>query len=109
MTEHLLVLSFMQCSETLNCVSQQEEQQHEEQQLEELMFEEDSVLGEEEREEEEEEEGKTNRVLVELELLVCKTRHMVGNMTTTGGKVLLTALLGLTGELKMGNRKPVKS
>ncbi len=60
------------------------------------MFEADSELGEEE--EEEEEECSRNRVLVELELLVCKTRQMVGNITTTGGKVLLTALLGLTGK-----------
>ncbi|XP_045898412.1 piezo-type mechanosensitive ion channel component 2-like [Micropterus dolomieu] len=57
------------------------------------MFEEDSVLGEEE----EEEEGGRKRLLVELESLVCKTRQIVGNMTTAGGKVLLTALLGLTG------------
>ncbi|XP_027137598.1 piezo-type mechanosensitive ion channel component 2 isoform X3 [Larimichthys crocea] len=63
---------------------------------EELRFEEDSVLGEGE-EQDEEEEGTRNRVLLELELLVCKTRQMVGNMMTTGGKVLLTALLGLTG------------
>lgn len=55
------------------------------------------MLGEGE-EQDEEEEGTRNRVLLELELLVCKTRQMVGNMMTTGGKVLLTALLGLTGE-----------
>ncbi|KAI3355619.1 hypothetical protein L3Q82_018446, partial [Scortum barcoo] len=68
----------------------------EQQQEEELMFEEDSELAEE-GEEEEEEEGSRNRVLVELEVLVCKSRQMIGTMTTTGGKVLLTALLGLTG------------
>nr|XP_046227093.1 piezo-type mechanosensitive ion channel component 2-like isoform X2 [Scatophagus argus] len=74
---------------------QQEEQQAEEQRVEEeLVFEEDSVLSEEE---EEHEESGRNRILVELELLVGKTREMVGNMMTTGGKVLLTALLGLTG------------
>ncbi|KAM8730910.1 piezo-type mechanosensitive ion channel component 2-like [Acanthopagrus schlegelii] len=73
--------------------------QQEEQQPEELMFEEDSVLGEEEeeKEEEEEEEGSRNRALVELELLVCKTRQLLGSMMTTGRKVLLTALLGITG------------
>lgn len=38
-----------------------------------------------------------NKVLVELEALVCKIRQMVGTMMKTGGKVLLTALLGLTG------------
>lgn len=70
--------------------------QEEEQQPQELMFEEDSVLGVEE----EEEKGNRNRVLVELELLVCKTRQMVGNMMKTGGKVLLTALLGITGKIK---------
>ncbi|KAK2859745.1 hypothetical protein Q5P01_004365 [Channa striata] len=58
------------------------------------VFEENSVLGDEE---EEEEEGPRRRALVELESLVCKARQMLGNMTTTGGKVLLTALLGLTG------------
>ncbi|KAM9337588.1 piezo-type mechanosensitive ion channel component 2-like [Symphorus nematophorus] len=67
--------------------------QQEEHQAEELMFEDDSVLGDEE----EVDEASRNRVLVELELLVCKTREMVGNMMTTGGKVLLTALLGVTG------------
>ncbi|XP_029978832.1 piezo-type mechanosensitive ion channel component 2-like isoform X2 [Sphaeramia orbicularis] len=64
---------------------------------EEQMSEEDSVLADEEEEEEEENESGRNRVLVELELLVCKTRQILGNMTTTGGKVLLTVLLGLTG------------
>uniref|UniRef100_UPI0037E98014 piezo-type mechanosensitive ion channel component 2-like n=1 Tax=Semicossyphus pulcher TaxID=241346 RepID=UPI0037E98014 len=75
----------------LNADTHMQEQQEEN----ELMFEEDSVLGEEQ--EEEQQGGSNNRVLVELELLVCKTRKMLGNMTTTGGKVLLTALLGLTG------------
>ncbi len=65
------------------------------------MFEEDSVLGEEE----EEERGRRNKVLAEVELLVCKTKEMVGNMMTTGGKVLLTALLGLTGK-KRTDRSP---
>ncbi|XP_055363650.1 piezo-type mechanosensitive ion channel component 2-like isoform X2 [Betta splendens] len=64
---------------------------------EDQVFEEESVLGDEDPEEEEEEKGPRNRALVELESLVCKTRQMLGNMTTTGGKVLLTALLGLTG------------
>uniref|UniRef100_A0A3Q3MXJ6 Uncharacterized protein n=1 Tax=Mastacembelus armatus TaxID=205130 RepID=A0A3Q3MXJ6_9TELE len=63
------------------------------QQEEELVFEEDSVLGDEEVGE----KVHRNRILVELESLACKIRQMVGNMTTTGGKVLLTALLGLTG------------
>lgn len=40
-----------------------------------------------------------NKVLVELESLVCKTRQMVGNVMKSGGKVLLTALLGLTGNI----------
>ncbi|XP_075941386.1 piezo-type mechanosensitive ion channel component 2-like isoform X1 [Anarhichas minor] len=79
----------------LNADTHTQPQQEEETQ-EELMFEEDSVLGQEE-EEEEEEESSRNRVLVELELLMCKTRRMMGNMTTTGGKVLVTVLLGLTG------------
>ncbi|XP_071058180.1 piezo-type mechanosensitive ion channel component 2-like, partial [Pseudochaenichthys georgianus] len=59
------------------------------------MFDEDSVsvLGDEE----ELEEGTRNRFLVELEILVTKTRQMLGTMTTTGAKVLLTFLLGLTG------------
>lgn len=85
------------CDGVMNpcCFQPQEEGQEEEGQLQEdLMFEEDSVLGEEE----EEEEGGRKRLLVELESLVCKTRQIVGNMTTAGGKVLLTALLGLTGK-----------
>lgn len=84
----------------MSCVLQDQslcfQPQQEEQQPEELMFEEDSVLGEEE----EEEEGSRNKVLVELELLVCKTRQMLGSMMTTGRKVLLTALLGITGKLE---------
>ncbi|KAM8823349.1 piezo-type mechanosensitive ion channel component 2-like isoform 3-T4 [Spinachia spinachia] len=64
----------------------------EEETQDELMFEED-----EEEDEGEEEEGSRNRILVEMEILVLKTRTMLGNMTTTGGKVLLTVLLGLTG------------
>nr|XP_043885784.1 piezo-type mechanosensitive ion channel component 2 isoform X3 [Solea senegalensis] len=70
----------------------QQQQQQEEEEF-------DSVLREEEGPEEEgsEEEGSRNRFLVELESLICKTRHFVGNMTTTGGKILMTALLGLTG------------
>ncbi|XP_034416405.1 piezo-type mechanosensitive ion channel component 2-like [Cyclopterus lumpus] len=88
----------------LNANTHTQPQQEEETQ-EELVFEEDSVLGleeeeedeDEEDEEDEEEEGNRNRVLVELEILMCKTRKMMGNMTTTGGKVLVTVLLGLTG------------
>ena len=68
---------------------QQEEQPHD------LMCEDDSVLGE---------EGSRNRVLVELEILVCKTRQMVGKMMKTGGKVLLTALLGITGTIKSSEK-----
>ncbi|KAF7649909.1 hypothetical protein LDENG_00134260 [Lucifuga dentata] len=52
---------------------------------------------EEQQEEEEEVESSRSRLLLELELLVCRSRKMVGNMMTAGGKVLLTALLGLTG------------
>ncbi|XP_056869498.1 piezo-type mechanosensitive ion channel component 2-like isoform X1 [Takifugu flavidus] len=63
----------------------------EEQRADGLMFEEDSILGDDE------EELNRSKILVELESLVCKTRQMLGNMMKTGGKVLLTALLGLTG------------
>lgn len=59
------------------------------------MFEEDSILGDDE------EELNRSKILVELESLVCKTRQMVGNMMKTGGKVLLTALLGLTGDISI--------
>lgn len=58
------------------------------------MFEEDSVLGDEEQ-------PNRKKILVELESLVCKTRQMVGTMMKTGGKVLLTALLGLTGNISV--------
>ncbi|XP_068604378.1 piezo-type mechanosensitive ion channel component 2-like [Brachionichthys hirsutus] len=71
---------------------QQPEEQPEEEPEEEPVFEEESLLGEEQ-----EEEGRRRKVLAELELLVQKTRQLVGNMTTTGGKVLLTVLLGITG------------
>ncbi|XP_041670121.1 piezo-type mechanosensitive ion channel component 2-like [Cheilinus undulatus] len=76
-------------------VPQQQEEEEEEvqQQEEELMFEEASVLSEQE----EEEGGSRNRVLLELEQLVCKARRIVGNMTATGGRVLLTVLMGVTG------------
>ncbi|XP_047423768.1 piezo-type mechanosensitive ion channel component 2-like isoform X2 [Mugil cephalus] len=73
-------------------VQQEEEEVQQQQQQEELMFEETSELGEEVLEG----DGR-NRILVELESLVFKTRKMIGNMTTTGGKVLLTVLLGFTG------------
>ncbi|XP_069368065.1 piezo-type mechanosensitive ion channel component 2-like isoform X1 [Paralichthys olivaceus] len=95
----------MRLNADIHTQSQQEEE--EERQEEELMFEEDSVLGgeggeeedeeEDDEEDEEEEGGSRNRILVELESLVCKSRQMIGHMTTTGGKILLTALLGLTG------------
>lgn len=65
------------------------------------MLEEDSVLGggenEEEEEEEEDKKSSRNRLLVELELLVSKIRQMLSDMIKTGGKVLLTVLLGITG------------
>lgn len=68
-------------------------------QQEELVFEEAPSFGQEQKQEEDEEGGGSrNRVVVELELLVCKTRQMVGSMMETGGKVLLTVLLGLTGK-----------
>ncbi|XP_060920541.1 piezo-type mechanosensitive ion channel component 2-like [Labrus mixtus] len=72
---------------------QQKLEEDEEEEEDELMFEEDSVLSEEE----EEEKCRRNWVLFELELLICKTRKMIGNMTMAGGKVLLTVLLGITG------------
>lgn len=66
------------------------------------MFEEDSILGDEEQ-------LNRNKILVELESLVCKTRQMVGNMMKTGGKVLLTALLGLTGNISIQENAEVSS
>lgn len=45
-----------------------------------------------------------NKVLVELESLVCKARQVVGRVMKAGGKVLLTALLGLTGNLSPSRR-----
>ncbi|KAM3860328.1 piezo-type mechanosensitive ion channel component 2-like [Diretmus argenteus] len=75
---------------------QQEERLEEEQEV--LMFEE----GEEQEQQEDEEEQQENedsrhKILVELELLVSKTRQVVGNMITTGRKVLVTGLLGVAG------------
>ncbi|XP_063768773.1 piezo-type mechanosensitive ion channel component 2-like isoform X2 [Eleginops maclovinus] len=73
-----------------------QQQQDDPQEEEDLMFDEDSVsiIGEDE---ELEEDGTRNKILVELEILVRKTRQMLGTMTTTGAKVLLTVVLGLTG------------
>ncbi|XP_072235133.1 piezo-type mechanosensitive ion channel component 2-like [Leuresthes tenuis] len=68
--------------------------QPEEEEVEEDMLEEASELQEEENEKE---EGSRSRVLLEMEQLICRARKIVGNITTTGGKILLTALLGLTG------------
>lgn len=59
------------------------------------MFEEDSVLGDEEAEVE---VGRM-KLLLELEALVCRARQLVGTLMQTGGTVLLTALLGLTGSV----------
>ncbi|XP_028289056.1 piezo-type mechanosensitive ion channel component 2-like [Parambassis ranga] len=82
----------------LNTVTHTQEEPEEEVQQEELVFEEAPSVGQEEKQEEDEEVGGSrNRLVVELELLVCKTRQMVGSMMETGGKVLLTVLLGLTG------------
>ncbi|KAF1373391.1 hypothetical protein PFLUV_G00260090 [Perca fluviatilis] len=78
----------------LNADTHTQPQQEQQDREEDLMSEEDSVLGDEE---EEEEEVPRNKFLVELELLVGKTRQMVKTMTTTGGKIVLTVLLGLTG------------
>lgn len=69
------------------------------QQQEEVVLE---VASELQEEDEEGEEGcRKHKGLIELELLVCKMRQMVGSMTTTGGKILLTALLGITGNRHM--------
>lgn len=48
-------------------------------------------------EDEQDENDSKMRLLIELELLVSRCRDLLGNVTATGGKVLLTALLGLTG------------
>ncbi|XP_041824079.1 piezo-type mechanosensitive ion channel component 2-like [Melanotaenia boesemani] len=68
--------------------------QLEETQRQEVMIEEDSGLHDED---DGKDEGSRNKVLFELEVLICKARLMVGAMTTTGAKILLTTLLGLAG------------
>uniref|UniRef100_A0AAV2LED3 Piezo-type mechanosensitive ion channel component n=1 Tax=Knipowitschia caucasica TaxID=637954 RepID=A0AAV2LED3_KNICA len=44
-----------------------------------------------------EEPERTSRLCVELQSLLQHLKHLQGNMTSTGGQLLLTALLGLTG------------
>lgn len=46
---------------------------------------------------EEEQTGSRGRLVAQLEFLLCKGRQMLSDMMKTGGKVLLTALLGVTG------------
>uniref|UniRef100_A0A3P8W8C0 Uncharacterized protein n=1 Tax=Cynoglossus semilaevis TaxID=244447 RepID=A0A3P8W8C0_CYNSE len=65
------------------------------QQEQDQIFERDSMPGPEE--DEQDENDSKMRLLIELELLVSRCRDLLGNVTATGGKVLLTALLGLTG------------
>ncbi|XP_029385544.1 piezo-type mechanosensitive ion channel component 2-like isoform X2 [Echeneis naucrates] len=95
------LISRLNAGACIHTQPQQNEVENEEDQREGMIFQRDSVLGgeeeEEEEEEEKEEEGSRNRIVIELESLVSKTRHMVGTMSTRGGKVLLTTLLGLTG------------
>lgn len=71
----------------LNVQPQQEEPQVLEEELEEVL---EEVL-------EEEQTGSRARVVAQLEFLLCKGRQMLSDMMKTGGKVLLTALLGITG------------
>lgn len=64
------------------------------------------VQGEELEEEvlEEEQTGSRRRLLVQLEFLLCKGRQLVSDLIKTGGKVLLTALLGVTGRTRFTSR-----
>lgn len=47
---------------------------------------------------EDEQTGSGARLVAQLEFLLCKGRQMLSDMMKTGGKVLLTALLGVTGQ-----------
>uniref|UniRef100_A0A8C5B6R5 Piezo-type mechanosensitive ion channel component n=1 Tax=Gadus morhua TaxID=8049 RepID=A0A8C5B6R5_GADMO len=53
--------------------------------------------GGEEEEEEEEERGRLDRLGEQLSWLLSKGRHLMGHFVDTGGQILVTALLGLTG------------
>uniref|UniRef100_A0A8C5CT94 Piezo-type mechanosensitive ion channel component n=1 Tax=Gadus morhua TaxID=8049 RepID=A0A8C5CT94_GADMO len=61
------------------------------------MMEEEGEEGGEEEEEEEEERGRLDRLGEQLSWLLSKGRHLMGHFVDTGGQILVTALLGLTG------------
>ncbi|XP_059901310.1 piezo-type mechanosensitive ion channel component 2-like isoform X1 [Gadus macrocephalus] len=50
-----------------------------------------------EEEEEEEERGRLDRLGEQLSWLLSKGRHLIGHFVDTGGQILVTTLLGLTG------------
>ncbi|XP_056155243.1 piezo-type mechanosensitive ion channel component 2-like, partial [Lampris incognitus] len=71
-------------------------QQHEAEE-ERIEEEENTVRCEEQHMEEEEAGGRSQQLVSLLTSLVYKTREIISNVITTGGKVLVTCLLGLTG------------
>ena len=61
---------------------------------------EDDMLDEEEEEEEEVEESTKAKILRHIAGVASKVKDIIGNLITTAGQVMVTILLGLTGELQ---------
>lgn len=57
-----------------------------------------AVEDEEEEEEEEEKESTKNKILRLVAQVASKVKEIIGNLITTAGQVVVTILLGLTGE-----------
>lgn len=57
---------------------------------------------------EEEQTDSRMRLMAQLEFLLCKGRQMLSDMMKTGGKVLLTALLGVTGKTSSTTVPPLE-
>ncbi|CAL8292374.1 unnamed protein product [Lota lota] len=68
--------------------------EEEEETGEEVLPQDDGVM---EGEEEEEQRGRLDRLGEQLSWLLSKGRHLIGHFMTTGGQILVTTLLGLTG------------
>lgn len=59
---------------------------------------EEDVAVEDEEEEEEEKESTKNKILRLVAQVASKVKEIIGNLITTAGQVVVTILLGLTGE-----------
>lgn len=66
--------------------------------MEENGNEEDVAVEDDEEEEEEEKESTKNKILRLVAQVASKVKEIIGNLITTAGQVVVTILLGLTGE-----------